>query len=115
MSAIPQLTYDEWMAEGTRRFGNDFLDWRFVCPICGHVAAVRDYRPFKAQGATPDSATQECIGRYTGSGQRAFGADDLTVGLPCDYALYGLFRLPGVQVAMPDGTTNSAFAFADPA
>lgn len=31
---------EEWQAEGKRRFGEDVKKWRFVCPMCGHVAAV---------------------------------------------------------------------------
>ena len=108
----PTMAYEEWMAEGRRRFGNAFKDWKFVCPICGNVAAVEDYRPFKDQGANPDSATKECIGRYNGSKYRAFGTSGER-GKPCDYALYGLFRLPGVIIKMDDGEDVMSFAFAE--
>lgn len=110
----PIMTYEEWMAEGKKRFGSEFIDWKFVCPICGNVAALRDFKKFKDQGATPNSATQECIGRYLPKEQchRAFGSSTKERGRPCDYALYGLFRIPGVIVKQ-DGKETMSFAFAE--
>jgi hypothetical protein len=109
----PVMTYDRWMAEGKRRFGEDFDKWRFVCPICHNVAAIGEYRPFKDKGASADSAVQECIGRYTGTPFKAFGNSAKERGKPCDYAVYGLFRFPGVIIEMPDGVKRMAFAFED--
>ena len=108
----PKMTYDEWMAEGKKRFGDDFTEWRFVCPICGNVAAVGDFKPYKHQGATSDTATEQCFGRFTGTLHKAF-ATRAELGRPCDYALFGLFRLPGVIVVMPEGDERMAFAFAE--
>ena len=107
---IPQFTHEEWIAEGTRRFGDNYDAWRFVCPICGNIAAISEYRPFKGKGATRSSATTECIGRYTGA-KMTIG--DAKKDKPCDYALYGLFRLPGAVITMPDGDKVMAFAFAE--
>lgn len=103
----PKMTHDEWMAEGKRRFGEVFGKWKFVCPICANVAAVEDYKPYKDKGATPDSAALECIGRYQGAG----GFKPPAKG-PCNYAAYGLFRIPGVVVETPDGKKTIIFAFA---
>lgn len=100
---------DEWIGEGKRRFG-DFYNFRFVCPICGNIAAVSEYEPFKDKGATPNSATCECIGRYVGAGP-AFG--DKISHKPCDYAGYGLFRLSPIRVKMEDGKEIHSFAFAE--
>jgi hypothetical protein len=107
------MSLDEWMEEGQRRFGNDFENWRFVCSCCKNVASISDYKPFKNQGATPDTATTECIGRYDGSKFKAFGTAK-ECGKPCDYALFGLFRFPGVIVVLPDGKERMSFAFAEP-
>ena len=104
----PVMTYDEWMAEGKRRFGDDFQTWRFKCPICANVATVGDYRQYKDQGADPNSATCECIGRYQGA--HGFAKDGKG---PCNYAAYGLFRIPGVIVETADKKKIIAFAFAD--
>jgi hypothetical protein len=105
---IPTLTYDEWMAEGKRRFGENFHDWKFVCPVCENVAAIGDYKQYKHMGAEANSATCECIGRYQG----ADGFKPLGQG-PCDYALYGLFSLPGMKVELADGKVINSFAFAN--
>lgn len=88
--AIKEMTKTEWLAEGTRLFGVNFEDWRFECPVCGNVCAVKAYRQHAHLGARPDSATSECIGRYT-------GAKDIN-SKPCNYAGYGLFRLSPVRV-----------------
>lgn len=110
----PRMTHEAWLAEGRKRFGTDYDKWRFVCPICNHVAAIGDFRPFKDQGATPDSATNQCIGRFDGSTRKAFSSSKERGEGRCDYALFGLFRFPGVIIAMPDGKEQMAFAFADP-
>jgi hypothetical protein len=104
----PVMTYDEWITEGKRLFGDDFQNWKFKCPICANVAAVSDYQKYKDQGANPNSATCECIGRYQGAHGFAKGGKG-----PCDYAAYGLFRIPGVVVETADGKKIIAFAFSD--
>jgi hypothetical protein len=109
----PIMTHAEWEAEGKRRFGPDCFNWKFKCPICGNVAAVSDFHQYKDIGATPNSAVEVCIGRYTRSKFKAFGSSTAERGAPCDYALFGLFRLPGVIVLMPDGEKRMAFAFAE--
>ena len=115
--STPVMTYEEWKAEGTRRFGEDVYHWKFKCPICGNVASIKDFEQYKEQGSTPDSATQECIGRYNGSKFEAFPREGAKQGKPCNYALFGLFRLPGVIVTgspyAPNGKDRMAFAFAE--
>ena len=104
---IEYASREEWLAEGRRRFGEDFHQWKFVCPICKNVAAVKDYQPYADKGATPSSATSECIGRYTGAGESRNGSQ------PCNYAGYGLFRLSPVHVIAEDGHRVHSFGFAD--
>lgn len=70
---IQVMELGEWLAEGERRFGADRLKWRFVCPSCGHIQAVEDFRPFKSKGATAETAYFNCIGRYSGAKRDAFG------------------------------------------
>jgi hypothetical protein len=31
------IMYDAWIAELTKRFGEDSKQWKFKCPACGHV------------------------------------------------------------------------------
>ena len=112
---MKELLYDEWNAEGRTLFGDDMLKWRFECPVCKHVAASEDFRAYKERGATPDSATQECLGRYLAKEQRATQlATEGSTKQPCDYAGYGLFRLSPIVVVMPDGERRHSFAFAAP-
>jgi hypothetical protein len=105
------MTLAEWLAEGERRFGPDKLKWRFVCPGCGHVQAVEDFRPFKEQGATAESSYFNCIGRYAGPRRRAFGGKG---DGPCDYTSGGLCDLRQVAITTPDGKEQGAFDFAAP-
>ena len=105
-----EMTQAAWHNEAIKRFGPDESKWRFVCPLCGHVAAVEDYRKHKDKGAQPHSAYQECIGRYEGAG----GLLEDKVPCPCDYAGYGLIRLSPIIVTLPDGKTTESFAIAEP-
>jgi hypothetical protein len=103
MEAIKQYTTEEWLEEAERRFGEDFLAWKFKCPMCGHVASVADFQTAGAKN--PNCAYTECIGRYTGQ-----GSPSEAKGNGCDWAAYGLFGIPkgGVKV---DG--RHIFDFAD--
>ena len=102
---IVTMTRDEWKAKGTKLFGPDMMKWRFVCPACGNITAVEDYRKYTSQGATPDSAYCNCIGRYDGHMNVSMGA-----GKPCNYAGNGLFDLRPVRVM--DGEKEiGSFAF----
>ena len=88
------MTKEEWIGKGKQLFGDNFEEWRFVCPGCGHIQSVGDFRIFKDRGATPESAREECIGRYTGGRSWMLGEG----GSPCDYAGYGLLRISPVEV-----------------
>jgi hypothetical protein len=107
---LRDLTYADWLAEGERRFGPAQLTWRFKCPMCGHEQAPEDFRPYKPQGATAETARFNCIGRYSGPKRRAFGGDGEG---PCDYTSGGLLDVRPWRVIFPDGTVSKTFAFAD--
>lgn len=101
----PILSRTEWITEAARRFGPDPLDWRFVCPSCGHVASVRDW---KDAGAPESAAAFSCVGRWTGR----MGVSLWTKPGPCNYAGFGLFQINPVAVDH-DGVIHCVFAFAD--
>lgn len=103
------LTLDQWLQEAERRFGPKQLLWKFKCPACGHVQCAEDFRPYKFQGATSDSAHAVCIGRFGSIRREAFGAGEG----PCNYTGSGLFDLRPVTVLMPDGKQVKSFDFAD--
>jgi hypothetical protein len=104
-------TLAEWLAEGERRFGPNQLQWRFKCPACGHVQAVEDFRPYKAAGATTDTARFNCIGRYAGAQPNAGLNGSGRAAGPCDYTSGGLFDLRPV-VVMVEGKELRSFDFA---
>ncbi len=110
MSEITQYTHEEWTAEANRRFGTDPFEWKFVCPSCGNVATSNDFLPFKDVGATTESVTSQCIGRFTG----AQGAFDPATFKPCNYAGFGLIRLSPVRIITDGGREIHCFAFAEP-
>ncbi|TCT21176.1 VVA0879 family protein [Thiobaca trueperi] len=104
---IQEMTHAEWIAEGRRRFGDDMMNWRFVCPACGHVAAARDW---KDAGAPPNAVAFSCVGRWLPTAREAFA--DAGHG-PCNYAGGGLFRLNPLHVRREDGQIEPVFAFAE--
>jgi hypothetical protein len=95
-----QLTREEWNALGEKLFGVDRLKWRFRCPACRRAWSAEDFRPFKNEGATPDIATQECRGRWTGGRE---GPDR------CDWSAFGLFAGPWF-VTLPPEEAEKSFA-----
>jgi hypothetical protein len=101
------LTYETWRSEGVQRFGPNSRTWRFVCPVCEHVASVQDW----IDAGAPGAAAFSCVGRFLPNSQRnAFGGRGLG---PCDYAGGGLFKLNPVLVTFPDGSEIRSFEFAD--
>lgn len=104
-TASAAMSLAEWHAEATKRFGPNPLHWRFVCPSCGHVASVRDW---KDAGAEENDVAFSCVGRHLNAGgDKTFKKE----GGPCNYAGGGLFRLNPVRVDS-DGLIHSVFAFA---
>ena len=100
---------EAWQAEAEKRFGKDYMNWKFQCPMCGHVASIKD---FKDAGADdPNCAYQECIGRYQGKGSPVKGDSS-----GCNWAAYGLFGIPngkGITVIADDGIGTECFDFAE--
>ena len=104
-----KMTRKEWEAEGVRRFGENRKNWKFICPVCGHVASVQDYLDVKADDGDIGIA---CIGRYSKERIfKAFGSNPKNIKKsPCDYAGYGLFQLNPIEIV---GEGVRGFAFAD--
>lgn len=101
------VTLEEFEAEATARFGDDPLDWKFVCPGCDHVASARDYKKANApEGAIGFS----CIGRYLDTCR-----DWLTEKGkgPCNYTNGGLFKINTVTIEK-DGIRYPVFELGPP-
>lgn len=101
-----RISYDQWSSEGARRYGDDRMAWRFVCPSCGHVATPDDWQ--KA-GASEGAIAFSCVGRWSGVNKQAFAREG---NGPCNYAGGGLFRINPVLIDR-DGREHSVFDFAD--
>lgn len=98
---------EEWLKEGKKRFGEDFMKWRFRCPMCGHIASVKEF--IEAGADDPNCAYQECIGRYkdapvTGDTRQCFWTA---------YGIDGLLNGKGIIVIEDDGKGTKCFDFAD--
>lgn len=99
-----RLTEKEWHEEGRRRFGTDFMKWKFVCPCCGHSASVKDYQD---AGAPEGAIAFSCIGRYNGNMDKPMG----TKPGPCNYTTGGLFNMSPLTITFEDRTEGSYFDF----
>lgn len=93
----------DWLKELRSRFGEDDEEWKFVCPSCGHVQSVAD---FKAIGVDGNKAYYECIGRYK-------NIDGKTDKKACKYTLCGLFVLDHDTVINNEFLPVNVFKMAD--
>ncbi len=86
-----KVTEQEFRDEAVNKFGPDVRAWKFVCPVCGHIASGQDYID---AGAPTGAIAFSCIGRWTGGKGTVF--DNKTP--PCNYSGGGLFALNPVEV-----------------
>lgn len=106
---------EEWKAKGEWLYGDDYEDWRFICPACGRTNTGKEFRD---AGAESDDMYTTCIGRHNGKGvkgiQHKQGSPPPEHG--CDWAAYGLFGTlgRGVLIVTPASSQPvEVFAFAD--
>lgn len=102
----PAVTADQWHEEGVELFGENELDWQFVCPIYKHVQCAEDYR---AAGLPSTMVGYSCVGRGIEGSRDAFGGEG--VG-PCNYAGGGLIGMNPRAVILPDERETQMFDFA---
>lgn len=103
---MKMMDHKDWIAEGKKRFGDDHMQWKFVCPSCGYIASLKEWED---AGAPEGAVAFSCIGRFTGS-KKTIG--DKTGG-PCNYTGGGLFQLNPVCVTDTDGCVHRIFDFAE--
>jgi hypothetical protein len=96
------MTEEDFSRVAAERFGGDPMEWKFVCPVCGFVQSVRDY---KNAGAPESAVAFSCVGRWIEGSSEAFSGNKG----PCNYAGGGLIRLNPVKI---EGRTNNYFALA---
>lgn len=95
------MTEETWRAQAAALFGPDPMQWRFVCPVCGFIQSVQDY---KDAGAPNGAVGFSCVGRFREGSRKAFGGCG---DGPCNYSGGGLFQVNPVDV---DGRKVFAFA-----
>lgn len=85
---MAEMTEAEFLAIGMERFGDDPMNFKFVCPSCGYVASAEDY---KAAGAPETAVGFSCVGRW----MKGDWSDNTfnNAGGPCEYAGGGLIKL----------------------
>lgn len=82
---------EEWRAEAARRFGPDMLKWKFRCPMCGHVASVKDFKDAGAKSPKEGDSSG------------------------CNWAAYGFFGIPREHdlVVADDGKVIDVYPLAN--
>jgi hypothetical protein len=113
-----KLTQAELLNDARARFGDNPLNWAFLCPSCGDVAngtdfsnALAEYPRKNRSGETviaSDVVGQECIGRTLGALEKT---DSEYTGRGCTWTAYGLFCGPW-EIALPNGRTAYGFPLA---
>lgn len=115
---MKKVSYEEWKAEGQRRFGKDGRRWKFICPICGTVQSAKTFEEYTE--LTPVEIVRQiginCIGRSAIGGAAITDLDKPPSSDPnaigCMYHGNGLIRANPVTVELDDGHTMTAFDFA---
>ena len=94
------LSLDEWLRAAKELYGEDQLEWEFVCPACGNVQKGRD---FEAAGKMKEYAHFCCLGRYI----------ELAGKKTCNYICCGRLELAPIKIFFGP-ITSSSFAFSKP-
>ncbi len=104
---IKRFTEKEWLDEGTKRFGENRLDWEFECPYCSTSQTARDFldnsedkeemRKLISSGVVGFS----CIGRYV---EKEIG---------CNWTCGGLFQIHTTSVFTEEGKEVPCFDFSE--
>ncbi len=113
---VKKIGIADWMAEGSKLFGTDPRDWRFVCPNCNHVQTIGDFIELRRAGIDikdAQVATYSCIGRYdTRIPRTEIGTlGDRNKKQPCDYTLGGVFHFVRTIVVDGEGNEHPVFEF----
>lgn len=113
------LTQEQFVTEAKRRFGPDYLNWKFVCPACGTVQSIRQLKDaVVSSGGTPADVEGyigfSCIGRFTKQGDAGISAHHKgqSWNKGCNWTLGGLFTIHTMEVEI-EGRKRPCFEFAD--
>jgi len=112
---IRKIPLIDWLSEGTKLFGADKKQWRFICSHCKHIQSIGDFvelNKLKISDVNPETAYMSCIGRFD---KRIANENVGTLSdkkSPCNYTLGGLFCFADTYVLTDDGRTIPVFEFA---
>lgn len=112
---MKQMTHEEFLAEGKRRFGPKARHWKFVCPACGTVQTGQQYLDAGvSEEDVFDVIAYSCIGRFTGQGDAGILAhhrgEKWDKG--CNWTLGGLLRIHTLEVLI-EGRARPTFELAE--
>ena len=94
------ITFEEWEAEGIRRFGEKKRNWKFICPSCKAIQCGQDFIDLGMDiNEIPKYLGYSCIGRF----------NNKKTG--CDWTLGGLLQIHEIEITM-DGEIHKRFEFA---
>lgn len=96
-----KMTLEQYLAMGATLFGENKLNWRVVCPGCGHVASIKDYQE---AGAPEGAVGFSCIGRFLDDCRDWLGGSGSG---PCNYTGGGLININPIHI-----TDHDAYLFA---
>lgn len=103
---MSRMSHEQWTAKAIELFGEEPMDWAFVCPSCGFVATLRDW---KEAGASSSHAGFSCVGRWMDAPDKNTFSKN---GGPCQYSGGGLITLNPVTVETDSGPIIRVFDFA---
>ena len=101
-------TVEEWLAEGENLFGKAGRDWKYVCPLCGHIQSGKEFEERTNLGVEEiqKKVGYSCIGRHLrDQNPLSIEYDYWPIrmeGGGCNYTLGGIFRFPGAEIINPN-------------
>lgn len=106
--SLSRITFDSWIDQGTKLYGEDRSTWKFRCPICKIEQTIALWREHTK--LSDDEIRQRiagnCIGRFAPGGRKG------KASIGCDYTVAGLFDLAAYRV-YDNARFYSIFGFAD--
>lgn len=116
MSTRVCMTHADFVAELRRRFGDNPLNWRFVCPACGTVQGAPDFYAAgfeRGKGEVNKYLGFSCIGRFTRQGDAGIAAKNRGEKWDkgCNWTLGGLLQIHELEVEF-EGKKVPHFAIA---
>lgn len=86
---MERLSYEEWVDKAMELFGKDRKDWKFVCPICGHIQSIKsvlEHNPSLNPEDIQKWIHYSCEGRAN-------------EGQGCYWTLGGIFKIHKVEIS----------------